>query len=329
MNIKEGEFGSFLVIEDEKEISKKKSKISNLKSSAKKSQNNKNDIIIFDEKTKKNKIISDDYPNEEIDNSFLKKNEFCIYSNTKNTKEKKINAKLTREYEENQASSRLFKIEEEKPIIKRSDSFNFNSRVSTLLFINKIQNEKKDKDISGFINLIETKDHPDAFQADCVLYDKKYNSFNGTITVDTKFKCSFKLEEKSKKSLYYNEDYYIFSLLEVKNYNTNTTYIWKDEGVEINLKDYRYFLLKFKNKYREFIDILDTFATPEQNSSFLKNAITRCNYLKNKFDINGWDIYNFDKEFKRQNVDFKYTHFIIDNSNFYVHILEQKKDYLL
>ena len=316
MNLKEGEFGSFLVIEDESEINKKKSKISNLKSSSKKSQNNKNDIIIFDEKTKKNKIISDDYPNEEIDNSFLKKNEFCIYSNTKNTKEKKINAKLTREFEERESSSRLFKIEEEKPIIKRSDSFNFNSRVSTILFINKIQNEKKDKDISGFINLIDTKDHPDAFQADCVLYDKKYNSFNGTITVDTKFKCSFKLEEKSKNSLYYNEDYYIFSLLEVKNYNTNTTYIWKDEGVEINLKDYRYFLLKFKNKYREFIDILDTFATPEQNSSFFKNAITRCNYLKNKFDINGWDIYNFDKEFKRQNVDFKYTHFIIDNSNF-------------
>ena len=185
-----------------------------------------------------------------------------------------------------------------------------------ILFINKIQSEKKDKDISGFINLIDTKEHPDAFQADCVLYDKKYNSFNGTITVDTKFKCIFKLEEKSKKSLYYNEDYYIFSLLEIKNYNTNTTYIWKDEGVEINLKDYRYFLLKFKNKYREFIDILDTFATPEQNSAFFKNAFTRSNYLKNKFDINGWDIYNFDKEFKRQNVDFKYTHFIIDNSNF-------------
>ena len=91
--MEEGEFGSFIVIEDNKKKAKEKDKIFNLKSSAPKKEikitNNKNDILIYDEKSKKNKIISDDYSKEEIDNSFLKKNDFCIYSKT-NTKQEKI-----------------------------------------------------------------------------------------------------------------------------------------------------------------------------------------------------------------------------------------------
>ena len=317
MDIKEDEFGSFLVIENEREKNKKKSKISNLKSSNKKSNLNKN----ANKNEKKNEIISDDFSKEEINNSFLKKNDFCIiYNNNKEEKtkkEKKIKT-FNCDYLESNISSKIFKIreKEEKNVIKRSDSFNLDSRTSTLMFVNKIQKEIKNKDISGFINLIETKDHPDELKADCILYDKKYNSFNGIINVDIKFKCSFILEENSKKDLYYNEDYYIFSLLEIKNYNTNTTYFGKDNCVEINLKDNRYFLFKFKNKYREFIDILDSFSAPEQSSSFYKNAYTRFNNLNFKFDVNGWDIYNFENEFKRQNVDFKYTHLIIDNSNY-------------
>ena len=330
--MEEGEFGSFIVIEDNKKKAKEKDKIFNLKSSAPKKEikitNNKNDILIYDEKSKRNKIISDDYSKEEIDNSFLKKNDFCIYSKT-NTKQEKIKknntANITNTNKANinldiidnyiTSNSRLFKIEEEKSIVRRSDSFNYNSRTSTVLFVNKIQKNNKNKDISGFINLIETKENPDPLKADCVLYDKKNNAFNGIINVDQKFKCSFKLEEKENNNLYYNEEYYIFSLLEIKNYNINPNYFGKDT-VEINLKDSRYYLFKLKNKYREFVDILDTFAEPEQSSSFYKNALTRCKNLKQKFEINGWEIYDFNKEFERQKVDFKYTNYIIDNSNF-------------
>ena len=57
MDIKEEQFESFIVIEDgKKEKNLKKSKIQNLKSSKKKKDtkpSNKNDILIYDENTKK------------------------------------------------------------------------------------------------------------------------------------------------------------------------------------------------------------------------------------------------------------------------------------
>ena len=328
--MEEGEFGSFIVIEDNKKQPKEKNKIFNLKSSAHKKEkkliNNKNEILIYDEKSKKNKIISDNYSKEEIDNSFLKKNDFCIYSKT-NTKKEKIKKIATNPNKQNikfdiiddyiTTNSRLFKIEEEKPLIKRSDSFNYKSRTSTIYFINNIQKKKNNnKDLNDFIYLDDIKDNPDPLKADCVLYDKKNNAFNGILNVDRKFKCSFILDENANNNLYYNEDYYIFSLLEIKNYNTNTNYFGKDTCIEINLKDNRYYLFKFKNNYREFVNILNTFAEPEQSSSFYKNAFTRYKNLKQKFEINGWEIYDFHKEFKRQKIDFKNSYHIIDNSNF-------------
>ena len=331
MDIKEEQFESFIVIEDgKKEKNLKKSKIQNLKSSQKKKDtktSNKNDILIYDENTKKNKIISDYYPKEEIHNSFLKKNDFCIYSKSNSKEEiERIsifnNKVLSNKDFDKTFSSKHFKIEEEEEEekdekIKRSDSFNYDSRASTILFVNKIQKKQnKNGNIGDFINLIDTKENPDPLKEECILYDKKKNSFNGILNVDKKFKCSFELDKKCKKMLDYNEDYYIFSLLEIKNYNPNLNYFGKDNYIEINLKDNRYFLFKFKNNYKKFINILDTFADPEQNISFYKNAFSRFNCLKKKFDINGWEIYDFYKEFKRQNVDFKYTYDIIDNSNF-------------
>ena len=326
MDVNEGEFESFIVIEDvkNKKTPPKIKKVQNLKSSQKKKNQknaiNKNDILIYDKNTKKNKIISDYIPRDEIDNSFIKKNDFCIYSQTNSLKEENDNniSKFNNDDFNKTFSSKHFKIEKENNKQRqRSDSFNYESRASTILFVNKIQKKNNNnKNVGDFINLIDIKDNPDPLKAECILYDKKYNSFNGILNVDKKFKCSFELDKKSHKILNYNEEYYIFSLLEIKNYNPNLNYLGKDTCVEINLKDNRYFLFKFNNNYKKFINILDTFAEPEQNISFFKNAFYRFNNLGKKFEINGWEIYNFDKEFKRQNVDFKYTYDIIDNSNF-------------
>ena len=310
MKIKEDEFESFIVIEEDKKETPKKIYPKNLKSSKikndKKNTIKKTDILIYDEKLKANKIISDEYPKEEINNSFLKNNDFCIYSkNTLRKDESKLNKKdFTPDSPEKKKTLNLLKLEKEKDK-KRSDSFDFNSRSSTVFF-NNIQK----KENNYFEDLSETKEYPDPLQADCILYDKKNNAFKGIIKVDHKFKCSF-LIDKNKKYLYYNDEYYIFSLLEIKKFSTN-----KEACVEINLKDERYFFFKFKNNFKQFISILDSFSFPEQKSSFYKNAFYRYKDLKKKFEVNGWEIYNFEEEFKRQEIDFKNTYRILNNHKF-------------
>ena len=67
---------------------------------------------------------------------------------------------------------------------------------------------------------------------------------------------------------------------------------------------------------KQFIDILDSFATPTQTNSFYKNAFLRYKEIKKKFEVDGWKIYNFDKEFKRQGIDFKNTYRILNNDKF-------------
>ena len=313
MDIKEGEFGSFIIIEEDKKENTKKINQKNLKSSKIKNDKKKNlkktDILIYDEKTKKNKIISDEYPKEEIENSFLKQNDFCIYSKNTFKKEKSYHNKkeIINDDFENNRISKLYKIEEEKEQNqKRSDSFDFNPKSSSVFF-NNIQK----KNNNCFEDLSETKKYPDPMKADCILYDKKNNAFKGIIKVDIRFKCSFLIDKNFKNNLYYNDDYYIFSLLEIKKFNTN-----KDNCVEINLKDERYFFFKLKNNFKQFIDILDSFATPTQTNSFYKNAFLRYKEIKKKFEVDGWKIYNFDKEFKRQGIDFKNTYRILNNDKF-------------
>ena len=63
------------------------------------------------------------------------------------------------------------------------------------------------------------------FKSKCIFYDKKNNSFDGDLIIDKKYICSF-IPDKNKKNnlnkLYYNSDYYNFSLFYIKNVNQNT-----------------------------------------------------------------------------------------------------------
>ena len=73
--------------------------------------------------------------------------------------------------------------------------------------------------------------------------------------------------------------------------------------------------------YKSFLNILDEYAIPEKNNSFFNYSYWFYeNMSKNQKEYiyieNGWNIYNFQKEFKRQKIDFENKFYIIDNFDF-------------
>ena len=298
--------------EKEKKNKPKKEEKNKEKNKEKEKDNNKDNIFIYDEKGNKNQIVEDYFLGKKNNNA-----------DKKEKKDKKEEKKKNND--DFGFTSKYFRIEgdeednEDNTVLRRSSSFNINTGTSTIIFVKTFHNKNNDnnKDVSGFEDLFEEKDNPEPFNASCIYYDKKNNSFNGKLTVDKKFKCSFELDKKSKKDLYYNKNYYTFSLLEINNYNKVTNYyFWKDTCIEIILKDQRYFTFDLKSSYKDFMDILDTFALPQQSKYFYKNAYFRFNHTKKKYDCNGWEIYDCEKEFTRQKIDFEYTYIKLDNSNF-------------
>ena len=303
--IYEESYDSFLIIkhEEENKESKNKKIYSNI--------NNSSEGNIKKKKSKNHKAI--------IDNLFLKKNDFYICSegtsendNEEEKEEKNKNNKKSKSKSKKKDNSyHNFFNEKDKIIenkLKKSESFGFDSMPSSIFF-NKI--EKSKIAINGFIYLND-KENLESSTTDCKLYDKKNNVYvKGQLNVDERFNVSFKVDENSSDKLYYNKKYYTFSLLSIKNTIKNID----DNTLEINLKDNRYFLFKLSKINKALNEALD-FALPNISTSYFKNAITRKKLLNKEFKINGWDLYNFDKEFERQKVDFKNTFDIIDNSEF-------------
>jgi len=306
----EESYDSFLIVENEEENKKKdKNKVSN------------NNIINSHEKRiskannrNKHKTIIDNNP-------FLKKNDFFICSegtsendNEDEKEENNKNDKRSKSKSKNDISFQNFFNEKDKiykNVFKKSESFEHDSMSSSIIF-NKI--EKSKFYMGGFISLNydNDKEKPDAFTTDCKFYDKKnYLDVNGKLNVDERFNVSFKVEKNLSDKLYYNEKYYKFSLLSIKNISNNLA----EKCIEINLKDNRYFFFKLTKHYKEFNDALE-FALPNTSDFYFKNAFARKKLLKTKLRFNGWELYDFDKEFKRQEVDFKNTFDIIDNSDF-------------
>ena len=166
------------------------------------------------------------------------------------------------------------------------------------------------------------------FKLRCILYDKKNNAFDGNLYIDKNYIFHFIPDKNKKKKnlngLYYNSDYYNFSLLYIKAINQNTNLLGQiTYYVEIILKDCRSFLFKFDmTTYNIFIKTIYKFVKPDKNSVFFEKAF----YFKNKNNNdnknnpnNYWDIYDIEKEFNRQKIDFKSNkskYYLIDNSSF-------------
>ena len=180
-----------------------------------------------------------------------------------------------------------------------------------------------------FINITPfSQEKPKNFESDIVLLNYKKNiSYPGKIKVEENFEVKINLANKN--NLYFSETFYEFNLLEIKNFNTSQKYSYDETWVEINLKDCRNFILNIKKSenFQNFLEILENFSTPVQTPLYFRHAFFEFDKLKN-IDIekknnsypqilkNGWDVYNFDTEFKRQGIDFKNTYNILDNTNF-------------
>ena len=195
----------------------------------------------------------------------------------------------------------------------------------------ELNDEKNKNDIQkdDFICITTySKEKPKNFESDITLLNTKKNiSYKGKILIDENF--GVKINLNNKKELYFNEAFYEFNLLEIKNFNNTQKYSYEETWVEINLKDSRIFILNLlqKEKLKEFLEILDNFSTPIQTSLYLRHAFfeydkyekelrDNANISYPKIYKSGWDIYNFYDEFKRQKVDLKNDYEILDNSNF-------------
>ena len=110
---------------------------------------------------------------------------------------------------------------------KRSDSLNRISRSS--IFFDKKKDEfflydggvqKMDFEILENNKIEQIK----PFKSKCILYDKKNNAFDCNLVIDKDYIFSFIFDKNkiNKNKLYYNSDYYSFSLLYIKNLIPNT-----------------------------------------------------------------------------------------------------------
>ena len=160
------------------------------------------------------------------------------------------------------------------------------------------------------------------FKTDCILFDNK-QSFNGKLFVDQSYNVYFN-GELSNKPKFFNSNFYIFPLLSIANCEADNSYFGQTKySKAITLKDSRKFFFKFPpNSFDKFNEIIEKFALPEKNENYFQYAyLNKKNFDKNNFGkeyINGWDIYDFQKEYERQGIDFK-TSFrfrIFDNSDF-------------
>ena len=158
------------------------------------------------------------------------------------------------------------------------------------------------------------------FKADCILYDKNSKTYIGKLFIDQSYTFYFS-GEMNNKPLYFNSDYYIFPLLMISRCVTNSNYFGQSNYCkEITLKDYRNFIIKFSpNSFKEFNEIIDKFSLPEKSKNYLNYAFTYHNLLRseNSEKNNNIKIYSFEKEFKRQEIDFSLQKLkILDNSNY-------------
>ena len=253
----------------------------------------------------------------------MKKNDqsfdsFIIVESDNNSKEKnapkKINLKSNKKIR-NQI------LEKEEENFEEDEFIELNNEKKE---INKNDTQKDD-----FICITTySKEKPKNFESDITLLNTKKNiSYKGKILIDENF--GVKINLNNKKELYFNEAFYEFNLLEIKNFNNTQKYSYEETWVEINLKDSRIFILNLlqKEKLKEFLEILDNFSTPIQTSLYFRHAFfeydkyekelrDNANISYPKIYKSGWDIYNFYDEFKRQKVDLKNDYEILDNSNF-------------
>ncbi len=151
--------------------------------------------------------------------------------------------------------------------------------------------------------------------SDCIIFDN-----------NTSYKCKLFLETDYNiyiygdlnKPFYFNSEFYSFPLLYILSCNNISNFIGcKKNYKKIILKDYRNFIIELPPKADErFNNIIETFALPLRNVHYFNYAYS---FYQAERDKSNLKIYEFNKEFKRQNINFlakKYK--ILDNSHFQI-----------
>ena len=189
---------------------------------------------------------------------------------------------------------------------KISDENNINKTRSKKAINKKIEEEEK-----------KTAEYPE-FSADCKFYGEGKERYHVKILIDSDFNLNF-FPEMKKGFKSYSLHYYQFPLLSIKNYVV--TKKSKKYVIDIILKDYRSFSFKLlADDYIKFNDIIREFGKPNDNSKYFRYAHYYYNtYLKKRKEdkyIDGWTIYDPEKEYKYQELDFENEFRILDNSKY-------------
>ena len=157
------------------------------------------------------------------------------------------------------------------------------------------------------------------FTTDCKFYGENKEKYKVKIIIDSSF-CIYFIPQRQNNFKNYNENFYQFPLLSIKNYITT-----KKKGnyiIDLILKDYRHFLFKLftLDDFNKFNNIIKKFGMPDKSTKYFRHAFYHFNEYskkeKNQNYVNGWEIYNDEEEFKSQQLDFKNTFRIVDNSKF-------------
>ena len=185
----------------------------------------------------------------------------------------------------------------------------------------QIRNKSRSKKVINK-KIIEIDDvnkceYPD-LNAECEFIGENKEKYHVKILIDTSFNIVFSPEMKNNFKAF-NLNYYQFPLLAIKNYiptKKKNKYV-----VDLILKDYRSFSFKLSSDdFNKFDNIIQEFGMPNQNIKFFRHAYYYHNIFsktsKKENYIDGWTIYDAEEEFKNQNLDFKNTFRIVDNSKF-------------
>ena len=250
----------------------------------------KNRIVIKDVKEKIK--IFDNYFNKEQSNKNID------YENDSDNSDKEFEKKITK--------FRREEIDEDEDEDKLFDENTINKTRSKKVINKKI--------IEGEHKIAE---YPE-FNADCKFYGDGKERYHVKILIDSSFNLNFSPEMK-KEFKSYSLNYYQFPLLSIKNYivtKKNKKYV-----IDIILKDYRNFSFKLlADDYLKFNEIIQEFGKPNNNSKFFRYAFHYYNeYSKKRKEgmyVDGWTIYDPQKEYKYQDLDFENEFRILDNSKY-------------
>ena len=163
----------------------------------------------------------------------------------------------------------------DKKILKKSESDSCIEGKSTHLDI-------------GLNNLSYNKNSLSSFQCECIIYDYNKNSYKGKFRYEN-FRVTLELGEEVMKKSNYNQKFYTFGLLEIKNFTEKEVYFWQgNSSIEIKLTDNRYFYITLKSKYPDFLGLLKDYVQPGKIDHIFVYA--KSFRQRRKVSVDGWNL---------------------------------------